>query len=256
MNRENLTQNWQPDFAAALMDPQAPVPAGLKAWNGSSAGKRFAVYRNNMAVNLVDGLCKTFNVCQQIVGEEFFRAMAHVYVHKHPPQSRILAEYGRSFADFIAAFEPASDVPYLADVARLEQARVTAYHAADANSIALESWQQLAMDELQHLRVRVHPSAQVLASPYPFVSIWAAHQDNAGLEEIDLAEPEAALVIRPELDVMVTALPAGGGVFLGALGQGDTLGEAASIALSRDGEFDLTANLGVLMQSGFVTAFN
>jgi len=36
------------------------------------------------------------------------------------------------FPAFIAAFEPARDVPYLADVARLEDTRTRAYHAAVA----------------------------------------------------------------------------------------------------------------------------
>ncbi|MBK6864396.1 MAG: putative DNA-binding domain-containing protein, partial [Ideonella sp.] len=41
-------------FARALLQPDAPCPAGLKTWNGSDPAKRFAVYRNNVVVSLVD----------------------------------------------------------------------------------------------------------------------------------------------------------------------------------------------------------
>ena len=39
-------------------------------------------------------------------------------------------DVGEAFAAFIQTFEPASSVPYLADVARLEHLRTLAYHAA------------------------------------------------------------------------------------------------------------------------------
>lgn len=43
-----------------------------------------------------------------------------------------LALYGAGFADFVEDFEPAASVVYLADVARLERARLESLHAADA----------------------------------------------------------------------------------------------------------------------------
>ena len=58
-----------------------------------------------------------------------------VFVREQPPRSPLLAIYGDEFADFIAAFEPARELPYLADVARLEAARTRAYHAADATPL-------------------------------------------------------------------------------------------------------------------------
>ena len=55
-----------------------------------------------------------------LVGEEFFRAMAQIHVRAHRPRSPLMFEYGDELPDFIAGFPPAADVPYLADVARLE----------------------------------------------------------------------------------------------------------------------------------------
>ena len=96
------------------------------------SARRFAVYRNNVMVTLSKALKSRFPAVDKIVGEEFFGAMARVFVSERPPRSPLLATYGDEFADFIATFEPASDLPYLADVARLEAARTRAYHSADA----------------------------------------------------------------------------------------------------------------------------
>ena len=43
----------QPDWAAALLDPERPPPPGLRAWNGSDPARRFAVHRNNVVASLV-----------------------------------------------------------------------------------------------------------------------------------------------------------------------------------------------------------
>ncbi len=116
----------QTAVAQALLDPALPCPTGLSTWNGSDPQTRFAVYRNNVMMSLIDALADTYPVVQRLVGEDFFRAMARVFAQAKPPRSAVMAYYGRDFAAFIDAFPPAASVPYLADVARLEMARVLA----------------------------------------------------------------------------------------------------------------------------------
>ena len=84
----------QSAFAAALLNPDLPCPGGLTTWNGSDPELRFAVYRNNVTVSLIDALADTFPVVQALVGEEFFRAMARVFAQANPPRSRLMAYYG------------------------------------------------------------------------------------------------------------------------------------------------------------------
>jgi hypothetical protein len=113
----------QGDFSQALLDADSPIPIGLTTWNGSDPAGRFAVYRNNVFASLIDALADTYPVMLALVGNEFFRAMAKVFVQTNPPRSRVLACYGSGFADFVEDFYPARSLPYLADVARLEIAR-------------------------------------------------------------------------------------------------------------------------------------
>lgn len=250
--------NWQQSFAAAVLDPDLAAPAGLAARNGSDVTRRFNVYRNNVVTSLVDALAEKFPVTCALVGEEFFRAMARIYVTGHPPQSRVLAEYGADFGHFIDGFEHAREVAYLGDVARLEHARTMAYHGADGDSLAPEDFATIDGSEIAGLRLRTHPTAHLLASRYAVVSLWAAHQqdeDATDLSGIDPFQPESALVIRPDMDVLVFNLPPGGADFLAAIIEGRSIGEAAAAAAGPAQDFDIQANLAVLMQSGLAIAF-
>lgn len=239
-------------FAAALLDPARPCPPGLRAWNGSDPAARLTVYRNNVISSLVDALAETFPVVQELIGEEFFRAMAALFVRQAPPRSRILAHYGAEMPDFIAQFEPARSVPYLADMARLEIARVRAFHAADAETLSAESV-NLAMANADHIgasSLACHPSVQLVSSPYAIVSLWAAHQGEDDLSSVDPFSAEAAMILRQGLDVIVLRLPPGGAEFVAALQQGRCLDDAVQAAMVADPGFDLTAHLALLLAHG------
>ncbi|MCU0807034.1 MAG: putative DNA-binding domain-containing protein [Candidatus Contendobacter sp.] len=245
-------------FAAALLDPDAPCPAGLTAWNGSDPTRRFAVYRNNVVVSLIDALADTFPVTLELVGDEFFRAMAGVFVRAAPPKSALLAEYGEGFPAFIERFEPARSVPYLADVARLEMLRVRAFHAADAEPVTPDRVARAVADpeRLPALRATCHPSLGVLSSRYAIVSLWAAHQGIGDLARVDPNLPETALVVRAGLEVQVVSLPPGGDALIAGFASGLTLGDAAALAASAHADFDLTLQFALLLCHGALTSLH
>ncbi|UGA36773.1 DNA-binding domain-containing protein [Chromobacterium haemolyticum] len=105
--------DWQAELLERIADPSlsaetAPAlnPAGL------------AVYRNNYRVGLIDTLAFIYPVCRQLVGGDFFTGLARVFIGGHPSLSGNLHLYGAAFGDFVAGFEHARELPYLADVAR------------------------------------------------------------------------------------------------------------------------------------------
>ena len=246
------------DFYAALLDGGRAPPAGLVTWNGSDPAPRFAVYRNNVVASLIDALADAFPVTQELVGEAFFRAMARLYVGSEPPRSRVLAFYGATFPAFIDQFPPAAGVPYLADVARLEMLRVAAYHAADADPLAAEAIARAVADgdALLRLRIGLHPSAGVVQSRHAVVSVWAAHQGIGDLADVDWEVAEAALVVRPALDVEVIRLLPSDGGFVAALLCGARLARATEQAAAAAPDFDLPRALGVLIRARAVVSID
>ena len=172
---------FETSFARALLDPQAPMPFGVGTENNATPVRRFAVHRNNVVAGLIGTLRARFPAVEKIVGEEFFAAMARVFVTATPPRTPVLTTYGDEFADFIAAFEPARELAYLADVARLEAARTRAYHAADAVPIDTNRFAALDPDAVSDIRVNLHPSAEIVRSRHPIVTIWAMNSSELEL---------------------------------------------------------------------------
>lgn len=248
----------QADFAAALLDPGLPCPPGLRAWNGSDPLRRLAVYRNNVVSSLIDALADTFPVVQQLVGSEFFRAMAAEFVRRFPPRSRVLALYGGGFAAFVAGFAPAAALPYLADVARLEFARQQACHAGDAEPIADAALAQaLANPEaLAGARFGWHPSLQVIESPHAVVSLWAAHQIDGDIPALAIDRAEQAVVLRDGLDVLVLRVDAATARFVDRTRAGVAFGTAAAEAAAVGPAFDLGAALALLMHHRALVALH
>jgi hypothetical protein len=244
----------QSGFAQALRDPEMAVPSGVIAHTGDRTHKRFAVYRNNVTASLVNALRTRFPVIEKLVGEEFFSAMARVFVLESPPRSPILAAYGDDFPSFLARFPPMAELPYAPDVARLEAARTRAYHAADAEPLSAARLADLPPDAIADLRFTLHPSCKMICSRHPIVTIWAMNAGEAELGAIDTDLPEDALVSRPDQQVLVRKLPPGGAVFLRALGDGQPLARAADAAMTESASFDLTENLATLLASGIITA--
>lgn len=246
----------QAAFARALLDPAQPSPQGLTAWHGAGVNLRFAVYRNNVAVSLVEALADTFEVTQQLVGEEFFRALALVYVREQPPRTAVLALYGESFPAFIGGFPPAASVPYLSAVARLEWLRARAFHAAEpsADPVSTLAAAMAHIHALPNRNVGLHPTLGLVQSQYAVVSLWAAHQGIRDISAVDPDVPENALIIRPELEVEVRQINAETALFIAQLLQGRTLGQAANRTAAAYPQFDLTTTLAGLIRHRMIVS--
>jgi hypothetical protein len=239
-------------FAAALLDHDRPLPEGLTAWNRSDPSRRFAVYRNNVASSLANALAAKFPVTRELVGAEFFAAMAVVHARQAPPRSRRLAEFGEDFPAFIAAFEPAEGLPYLPDVARLEACRLAVYHAADRTALEPDAFALHAEGDLASLRFDFAPSAEVLRSDFAVFSLFAAHRGDLSIGDVDPFQRQCVLIARRGEDVSVTLIEPTFALFLTMLMRGASLGEAAGGAMIRDPAFDLSTALASLIAGRLV----
>jgi hypothetical protein len=235
-------------LTSALLHPSTPTPVGIASPHGGNAERRFGVYRNNVVVGLVGALEHRFPVVRRLVGSEFFRGMARLFVELDPPRSPLLLRYGAGLPTFIETFPPAAALPYLADVARLEYARGEAYHAADAPPLPASVFAGLGEDAFVSTRVRLHPSATLLTSRFPVVSIWEANRHDGATAPLEWAS-EDALIVRPQLEVEVHRLPAGAHSFLSALRSGASIGQAVATAMVAAPEFDPAASFATLLRA-------
>ncbi|MCU0908933.1 MAG: DNA-binding domain-containing protein [Rhodobacteraceae bacterium] len=221
-----------------------PVPDGVTAPEGDAA-RRFAVYRNNVRHGLTRALAARFPVVEQLVGRDFFTAMAGVFAAQNPPRDPVLLAWGEAFPAFLTAFPPVAHLPWLACVTRIELARGRACHAADADPADPAA---LAVGDPHGLILTLHPSVALYASPFPAVAIWQAHQPGAVPGTPLPPGPSHALIARaPGFHVVVEPVDPDTHAVLAALATGTPLGEAA-------GQTDPTPALTLLLRHGLITA--
>ncbi|HEX4769069.1 MAG TPA: DNA-binding domain-containing protein [Lichenihabitans sp.] len=250
-----MLADLQSRFRAALLDRTQPVPADVGARGAARPERRYAVYRNNVLLSLIEALRARFPAAARIAGEEFFKEMARRFVLSSPPRSPVLSTYGDDLPAFVDAFEPAWQIPYLADVLRLEIAWSQAYHAADAEPARAEALAGLTADALGHTRVAIHPAVRLLRSAYPVVTLWAMNVGAGHVHPIEDWSGEDALVTRPDLAVDVLRLPPGGFDFIAVLRDGAALGDALEAALARAEDFDAARALAGLVSAGVAMDF-
>ncbi len=152
----------------------------------------FAVYRNTVIRGAVEALRANYPVVEQIVGPEMFESVAVDFAATCPPRSPVLALYGQDLADWLGRQPWTGDLPYLADVARVERLRVESLFAADAAPVT-EFPRRIGGG----VTVRLHPAARFAWLSTPGLSIWLAHQQPAATEIAPEWKAEGALFARP-----------------------------------------------------------
>ena len=119
-----------------------------------------AVYRNTALAGAVDALHANYPVVAKMVGTSMFDAMAVDFASAAPPDSPVLATYGKGFADWIEDQDWASEVPYLSEVARLEYLFIEALFAAEAEPLELAMLTGIAPADWANFRLKLHPATR------------------------------------------------------------------------------------------------
>ncbi len=195
--------HWQHDWMAALQSITLAAPPGL----GSDQDRvRFEVYRASYLANLTSALRDTYPVITRLVGAGYFNAVAQRYLGKHPSTSADIHAFGADFPAFLLGLDSAADLPYLADVARLEWLTHSAFHAEAAEALTAVGLRALPSEAYAELCLL--PSVQLLHSEFPVHRIWQVNQENwLGEPAVSLAEGGVRLAVyRDGLEIALLPL--------------------------------------------------
>lgn len=241
----------QAEIGRALLGGDAGIVAEWIASDGIGPEARLDIYRHHVVTTLTEVLEAAFPVVVRLVDRRFFAYAADAHIRAHPPADPRLTEYGATFPDFLATFEPCRHLAYLPDVARLEWAMQRAAHAPDAAPIDGDALASVPPADLPNARLALHPSVAYVASPWPVDRIWRANQEDAEDAPVDLAAGGAHVEIRRDEDgdVAMRALDPAAHALRAALAGGGTLAEAATAALAVDPALDLAGALADLVSS-------
>lgn len=191
LNREQIRQRL---LMQALRSGQ---PGALAGWTRAPAratvARGLAVYTANAAVNAERALGARYPTVQAMLGDETFAPMARAFWRQSPPVRGDLAQWGDALPDFLADAEQLAELPYLADVARLDDAVARAEGAADMEP-DLATLMRLSDTAPERLVLRPSPGLALVASGHPIVTVWRAHHDAQQTAQADpFAEARAAL---------------------------------------------------------------
>lgn len=245
------------DFAAALRDAGASAAVVQRlAGDPAQAERRLAIYRANVAAGSARALGAAYPVVRQVVGDEFFDALARAHLAAHPSTGGDLHDYGAGFGAFVDAFPHTRSLPYLGDLARLEWAVHRAYGAADAPPLDAGALAAVPPARQGGLRFVLAAGCAVIESAHPVLRIWQIHQPGfEGEFGVDFGVGERALVGREGLRVGASALTAGEAAFVRALLAQADFQHAAEAAFEAAADVDLGGLLGRLIAGGLITDF-
>jgi hypothetical protein len=225
----------------------------IKPSDGFTAPEHLLIYRRAILGTLVRALGAIHPVCKRLVGDEFFDAMSRIHARQTPSESPDLGDYGESFGDFIADFEPAAELIYLADVARLEWLWHRAFHAPDEDSIDVAALGEVAETDQGKIVFRLPISANLFASDYPVHRIWQVNQDDwTGDQAVNLDAGSVRMIIwRRGHEMHIDELDETTWLLLSKINTGHALGEIGAA----DGLDNLDEILPHCVQKGWIAGF-
>ena len=209
-----------------------------------------AVYRNTSIKGRIDALEANYPTVVRMVGADWFRAAAREFVEDQPGDDPVLAGFGAGFPAWLAAFEPARDLPYLPPVARLDRAWTEAHLAPDAEPMGAAQAVAAGL-ALTAAPARLHPSVRLFWFDWTAPSLWLAHREPDEAAALHWRpDAEGLLIHRPGAEVRARRLSRAEWVFLDAARKGRPFGAAALSARAIQPTLDASALFAGLLAAG------
>ena len=147
----------------------------------------------------------------------------------------------------------AQAIPYLADVARLEWARMESYFAHDANLLNPKTLDAIPPEQLKTVIFKVHPSYRLIQSSFPVFTTWEVNQPEYGeIPELDFSESERGSVLRIGHQIVQRKLSEPEFHWLKLITAGEMLGNATASVMSTTPSFDLQETLKIVLVEGVI----
>jgi Putative DNA-binding domain len=163
-----------------------------------TAGERLGIYANAYFYRLQGILKEDFPCTYMVLGDVDFHNLITGYLIEYPPNEPSVLYAGQHLPRYVQttsvlAGTPLSQLPFLADLARLERACIEVFHGPDAQALELAFLRDLPPESWPSLRMRLHPAAQLLDIGWSIDALMAAIKEGRSWEPPSRAS--AALLV-------------------------------------------------------------
>lgn len=184
-------------FLQSLLEPNLDL---IHEIDGAKPEKleRLAIYQDGYFYRLYNALADNFPLLASIMDEDEFSELITAYIRNYPSHCHGLQIFGKQLPAFICSHSIGSKFPYLAEVAALDLALLTASIAVNQESVKLESLSELTEDQLGELKIQFAAHVTSLEFNYNIVELWNSSQLNL-LEPVKLDFKQRVLFWRKGL---------------------------------------------------------
>lgn len=235
----------QTEFQSGVLKNDAKNLINAIVENHFSAEQQLQIYHNNILVSLTEALQSIYPNIQRLLGEDFFKAAANIYIPQNLPHTGSLIEFAGNFAEFLADFEHTKEMLYLVDIAKIDWACHQIYHAKDSPLFDLNKLRNIPEAEYEQIKFILNPASFILKSAYPVLHIIKICQEIVGPEEtVNLEEGgDNILIIRKEMEITFDRLSGAEFSFLQAIAEGYLFEKVCDLTLQNDPKFDVNSYL-------------
>ena len=241
----------QADFVRAILGTDRSAAGAAVLGDAATAGLRLGIYRTTALSGLSEALRLTYPITERVVGAAFFEQSALAFAREAPPEIPVLALYGADFPDFLRSLPALAELPYVADIARLDWAVDQAGLAPPGHRTADRS--HALATERGTAAITLAPSLRLLRLETSARDIWLSLRagDEDRLADLDWRQgPQWLAVHHQGDDVEATALTPACWRLCDALFRGDDLETAISTVAADPGE--AVAVAGEFMNAPFL----
>jgi hypothetical protein len=246
-------ERLQTSMARSVLGFEPLVAARMLTAGKADPLARLRIYQNNTRSSLTAVLMAVFPVTVRLVDERFFRFVASEFIRRHPPVESRLARYGAGFPRFLKTIDTLSDMPIVAETARLEWTIAEALDAACLPPRTLAEYDSTNLGPSPDILLQ--PSLRLIVSHWSILSVWTAHQQEAVVNQHSAwtRRPQRVALWRTGDSVRLVLLDRANFAFRHSLKHGLGLEHATGRALALDPAFDLVSALVRLFNDGLVT---
>lgn len=236
-------RTYQAGFSQALTAGEG----GATFFKGEAQNRAaLAIYRNNVIYSLREVLGEDFPVVKQLLGADAFNALAVDFARHTLPNAADLSTYGGGFADFIETHAALTDLPYLSDVARLENACREVYYGEQEQPIDPAQLSAMSESDIAQTKFFLRPTTRVLSLVWAVDEIWQAHQQiPIPAMEAQQKETFLLLCLDSQSSVEFFRLSEDKAHFLSLLDGKTSLEQATKATLTKFPRFNLTDGLSL-----------
>ncbi|MBI3448126.1 MAG: putative DNA-binding domain-containing protein [Acidobacteria bacterium] len=171
------------DLVAAGTLSSADLSSLVRPDDRLDATERLDIYADMYFYRLRDALAEDFPKLRAVIGGARFHNLATDYLLAHPSGHWSLRYLGEALPAYLERHASRGEFPFLADLARLEWARVDVFDEADAPPLTRGDLTRLPPEAVADLGLRVVPAFRLLDLAWSVAPLWRRVEDLA-------AEPE------------------------------------------------------------------